>query len=47
MPLHIYEGQSGKLIATILKPGRRSKTADVFSIFRTTDLYGLETDTIL
>ena len=32
MPLHIYEGQSGKLIATILKPGRRSKTADVFSI---------------
>jgi hypothetical protein len=34
MPLHIYEGQSGKLIATILKPGRRSKTADVFSILR-------------
>ena len=34
MPLHIYEGQSGKLIATILKPGRRSKTADVFSILQ-------------
>lgn len=32
MPLHIYEGQSGKLIATILRPGRRSKTADVFSV---------------
>jgi hypothetical protein len=32
MPLHIYEGQSGKLITTILKPGRRSKTAEVFSI---------------
>jgi len=32
MPLHIYEGLSGKLITTILKPGRRSKTADVFSI---------------
>jgi hypothetical protein len=32
MPLHIYEGLSGKLIATILKPGRRSKTANVFAI---------------
>jgi len=26
MPLHIYEGFSGKLVATLLKPGRRSKT---------------------
>jgi len=34
MPLHIYEGFSGKLITTILKPGRRSKTSDVFSILR-------------
>jgi len=34
MPLHIYEGVSGKLITTILKPGRRSKTADVFSILQ-------------
>lgn len=34
MPLHIYEGISGKLISTILKPGRRSKTADVFSILQ-------------
>ena len=32
MPLHIYEGFSGKLVATLLKPGCRSKTADVFSI---------------
>jgi hypothetical protein len=32
MPLHIYEGLSGKLITTILKPGRRSKTAEVFSV---------------
>jgi len=32
MPLRIYEGLSGKLITTILKPGRRSKAADVFSI---------------
>jgi hypothetical protein len=34
MPLHIYEGLSGKLITTILKPGRRSKTVDVFSILQ-------------
>lgn len=32
MPLHIYEGLSGKLIASILKPGRRSKSVDVFGI---------------
>ncbi len=25
MPFHIYEGLSGKLITTILKPGRRNK----------------------
>jgi len=34
MPLHIYEGISGKLITTVLKPGRRSKTADVFAILQ-------------
>ena len=34
MPLHIYEGQSGKLVTTVLKPGRRSKTASVFSILK-------------
>ncbi len=34
MPLHIYEGFSGKLIATILKPGRRSKNTNVFAILR-------------
>lgn len=34
MPLHIYEGLSGKLIASILKPGRRSKSVNVFSILR-------------
>src|SRR5699024_10034646 len=32
MPLHIYEGLSGKLITSILKPGRKSKSVDVFSI---------------
>ena len=34
MPLHIYEGLSGKLITTILKPGRRSKATNVFSILK-------------
>jgi hypothetical protein len=34
MPLHIYEGLSGKLITTILKPGRRSKGTNVFAITR-------------
>jgi len=34
MPLHIYEGISGKLITTILKPGRRSKSVNVFAILR-------------
>ncbi len=28
MALHIYEGLSGKLITTTLKPGRRSKQAE-------------------
>jgi len=32
MPLHIYEGHSGKLITTILKPGSRSKSVNVFGI---------------
>jgi hypothetical protein len=32
MPLHIYEGFSRKLVTTILKPGRRNKSADVFAI---------------
>ena len=34
MPLHIYEGLSGKLVASILKPGRRSKSLDVFGMLR-------------
>lgn len=34
MPLHIYEGISGKLITTILKPGRRSKHANVYAILK-------------
>ncbi len=34
MPLHVYEGISGKLITTVLKPGRRSKGINVLSIFK-------------
>ncbi len=34
MPLHIYEGLSGKLIATILKPGRRNKSVNVFALLK-------------
>jgi len=34
MPLHIYEGLSGKLITTILKPCRRSKSVSVFAILQ-------------
>jgi hypothetical protein len=34
MPLHIYEGLSGKLISTILKPGRRSKGANIYGILQ-------------
>jgi hypothetical protein len=34
MPLHIYEGLSGNLIATILKPGRRNKQSNVASLLK-------------
>ena len=34
MPLHIYEGLSGKLITTILKPGRRSKQNNISSLLK-------------
>ncbi len=34
MPLHIYEGISGKLITTVLKPGRRSKGINVLSVLK-------------
>jgi len=34
MPLHIYEGLSGNLITTILKPGRRSKQNDIASLLK-------------
>lgn len=34
MPLHIYDGLSGKLITTILKPGRRSKSTNIYKILK-------------
>lgn len=39
MPLHIYEGLTGKLIMTLLKPGRRSKSTNIFSILRRLIIY--------
>jgi len=33
-PLHIYEGRSGKLITTILRPGKRTTGAEVTSILK-------------
>jgi hypothetical protein len=32
MPLHVYEGQSGKLVTTILKPGKRSDGKQMLAI---------------
>ena len=34
MPVHIYEGQSGRLVTTVLRPGRRSKAAAVFALMQ-------------
>jgi len=34
MPLHIYEGQSGKLITTILRPGVRPTGAEIVMILK-------------
>jgi hypothetical protein len=34
LPLHIYEGQSGKLITTLLRPGRSLKGKQIVSILK-------------
>lgn len=34
LPLHIYEGQSGKLITTILRPGRRPTGSEIVTILK-------------
>ena len=34
LPLHIYEGQSGKLITSILRPGRRPTGHEIVSILK-------------
>jgi hypothetical protein len=36
MPLHVYEGLSGRLITTILKPGKRSDGKQMLSIVKRT-----------
>jgi hypothetical protein len=34
MPLHIYEGKSGKLVAAILRPGKRPSGREIVSILK-------------
>ena len=34
MPMFIFEGQSGKLILPLLRPGRRNKSANIYKILR-------------
>ena len=34
MPVHLYEGQTGKLITTILRPGRRIRGSEAAAILR-------------
>lgn len=34
MPIHIYEGKSGKLITTILRPGKRPSGKEIVSIIK-------------
>jgi len=34
MPLHIYEGKSGKLITTLLRPGKRPSGKEIVSILK-------------
>ena len=34
LPLHLYEGQSGKLVTSILRPGRRPTGAEIVSILK-------------
>jgi len=34
MPIHLYEGQTGKLITTILRPGRRIRGCEAAAILR-------------
>jgi len=49
LPLHVYEGLSGKLITTILKPGKRSKGKQMLAIVKRiiTQLRARWADTII
>ena len=39
LPLHIYEGRSGKLITTLLRPGRPLKGKEIVSILKRVVIY--------
>lgn len=34
MPFHVYEGQTGKLITTVLRPGKTPAAADIISVLK-------------
>jgi len=34
LPIHLYEGRSGKLITTILRPGRRPSGKEIVAILK-------------
>ena len=34
MPFHVYEGQTGKLITTVLRPGKTPTAADIISVLK-------------
>lgn len=34
MPFHVYEGQSGKLITTVLRPGKTPTAAEIISVLK-------------
>jgi hypothetical protein len=34
MPIHIYEGKSGRLVTTVLRPGKRPTGKEIFSILK-------------
>jgi hypothetical protein len=34
LPIHIYEGKSGKLVTTVLRPGKRPSGAEIVAILK-------------
>ncbi|MCP4115768.1 MAG: IS1380 family transposase, partial [Desulfobacteraceae bacterium] len=49
MPLHVYEGLSGKLITTVLKPGKRSDGKQMLAIVKrqVDSLHGQQPETLI